>query len=61
MIKLLKNKVKCQGHLKVKVIMKKLLEENETLTQIVNYAGHPPACLIPILYYCQVTVLVHPN
>ena len=41
MIKLLKNNVKCQGHLKVKVIMlkgwlkKKFLEENETLTQIV--------------------------
>ena len=36
MVKLLKNNVKCQGHLKVKVInnvcwlMKKLLEEIET-------------------------------
>jgi len=23
--------------------MKKLLEENKTLTQVVNYAGRPPA------------------
>jgi len=62
MIKLLKSNVKCQGHLKVKVIIlqkghdltnnvceyevnqltKNLLEENETLTQIVYDAGWLP-------------------
>ena len=48
MIKLLKNNVKCHGHLKVKVIigwlMRKLWEENETLTQIVNDTRRPTAC-----------------
>jgi len=37
MIKVVKNNVKCQGHLKGKVIMlKKLLEENKTLCKLLT-------------------------